>query len=78
MFHMIVVNPQRVIFEGEASRVFLQGDEGEFEVMDYHGPILSLLRKGKVVIDEKKQIKIRGGVARFDHNMLVVLAELNK
>ena len=78
MFHMIVVNPQQVIFEGEAEKVFLQGDEGEFEVLDYHAPVLTLLRKGKVVIDDKKQIRIRGGVARFDHNTLVVLAESAK
>ena len=75
MFSVIIVNPKEVIFEGNADRVFLQGDEGEFEVLEYHNPIMSLLRKGKIVIDGKKVIKVKGGIARFDNNSLVVLTE---
>lgn len=76
MFHVTVVTPQKVLFEGEASKTFLQGDEGEFELLDYHAPILSVLGKGRIVIDEKQYIDIRGGIARFDRNALTVLAEL--
>lgn len=75
MFSVIVVNPKQVLFEGQAERVFLRGDEGEFEVLDYHAPIISLLRKGKIIIDGKKFLTINGGIARFDQNNLVVLAE---
>lgn len=75
MFSVVILNPKRVLFEGQASRVFLQGDEGEFELLEYHAPIVSVLRKGRIVIDGVKFIKISGGVARFDQNALVVLAE---
>lgn len=75
MFSVIIVNPKQVLFAGQATRVFLRGDEGEFEVMDYHAPIISLLRKGKIVIDGVKFLAIKGGIARFDQNNLVVLAE---
>lgn len=75
MFHVTIVTPQKVLFEGEATKVFLQGDEGEFEVLDYHRPVLSLLRKGRVVIDGNKFVVVRGGIARFGENSLVVLAE---
>lgn len=75
MFSVIIVNPKQILFEGQATKVFLRGDEGEFEVMDYHAPIISLLRKGKIVIDGKKTLAIKGGIARFDQNNLVVLAE---
>lgn len=75
MFSVIVVNPKQVLFQGQAERVFLRGDEGEFEVLDYHAPIISLLRKGRIIIDGKKYLAINGGIARFDQNNLVVLAE---
>ena len=75
MFSVIIVNPKQVLFEGQAEKVFLQGDEGEFEILEYHNRIISLLRRGKIVIDGKKIIKIKGGIARFNQNNLVVLAE---
>lgn len=75
MFPVTIVNPQKVLFEGQAEKVFLQGDEGEFEVLEYHRPIISCLRKGRIVIDGKKILKIKGGIARFEQNSLVVLAE---
>ena len=75
MFPMVVVNPKKILFEGQATKVFLQGDKGEFEILEYHSPIMSVLRKGRIVIDGKKFISIKGGIARFDQNTLVVLAE---
>lgn len=75
MCKVLVLNPERVLFEGEAHSIFLQGDEGEFEVLDYHSPVMSLLRRGKILIDGKKYLAIKGGIARFFHNTLVVLAE---
>lgn len=75
MFPVIIVNPKQVLFEGQAERVFLQGDQGEFEILDYHSRIISLLRKGRIVIDGKISIPIKGGIARFNQNNLVVLAE---
>jgi len=76
MFHVTILNPKQVLFEGEARSVFLQGDEGEFEILDYHAPIMSLLRKGKIVIDGGKYLAIKGGAAHFEQNNLVVLAEV--
>jgi len=75
VFSILILNPKEVLYEGEAESVFLQGDEGEFEVLEYHSPIMSNLRKGKIVIDGRKYLAIKGGIARFDHNSLVVLAE---
>ena len=75
MFDVTILNPQRVLFEGKAEKVFLQGNEGEFEILDYHAPLMSLLKEGKIVIDGKKSLAIKRGIARFAQNSLVVLAE---
>jgi F-type H+-transporting ATPase subunit epsilon len=70
-----ILNPKHVVFEGEAGSVFLPGDESEFELLDFHAPIVSLLKAGDVVVDWDKRIPIRRGMVKFDHNECVVLVE---
>jgi F-type H+-transporting ATPase subunit epsilon len=70
-----ILNPKQVIYEGSASTVFLPGDLAEFEIMDHHVPIVSLLRPGAVLIDSKIAIEIKKGMVKFDHNECVVLVE---
>jgi len=64
-----------VIYEGEARSVFLPGDLAEFEILDHHAPIVSLLRPGEVVVDWKTAIPIKQGMVRFDRNDCMILVE---
>ena len=75
MFEVTIVSPKRHVFEGQASSVFLPGDEGEFEVLDLHRTVLSLLTKGEIIIDGEKRIPIKSGVVNFQDNQLVGLVE---
>ncbi len=70
-----ILNPKHVVFQGEAKSVFLPGDLAEFEILDYHAPIISLLRPGKVVVDWRTVIPIKKGMVRFDNNECVILVE---
>ena len=70
-----ILNPKHVVFDGEAKSVFLPGDQAEFELLDYHAPIVSLLRPGHVVLDWERAIKIKQGMVRFDDNECVILIE---
>ena len=72
---VLILNPKHVVFEGEAKNVFLPGDMAEFELMDYHVPIVSLLRAGKVIVDWEKAIPIKKGMVKFDNNECVILVE---
>ncbi len=72
---LTILNPKHVIFEGEAKNIFIPGDMAEFELMDYHAPIVSLLRPGNVVVDWKKKIPIKQGMVKFDHNECMILVE---
>lgn len=72
---LLILNPKRVIFEGEAKSVFLPGDMAEFEILDYHAPIISLLVPGNVIVDGKQKIPIKRGMVKFDNNECVVLVE---
>jgi len=71
----LILNPKHVVFEGEAKNVFLPGDMAEFELMDFHVPIVSLLRPGKVIVDWDKVIPIKKGMVKFDNNECVILVE---
>jgi F-type H+-transporting ATPase subunit epsilon len=70
-----ILNPKHVVFEGEARSVFLPGDRGEFELLDFHAPIVSLLRKGPVVLDWDRAIPIKEGMVKFDSNECTILVE---
>jgi len=70
-----ILNPKHVMFEGEAASVFLPGEEGEFELLDYHSPLISLLGRGSVVVDWKTSVPIRSGIVKFNRNECVVLVE---
>ena len=64
-----------MVFEGEAKSVFLPGDMAEFEIQDYHVPIVSLLRRGSVVVDWDKVVPIKKGMVKFDKNECMILIE---
>ena len=75
MFKVTILNPKRILYEGEAQSVFLPGDEGEFEILEFHKPIISLLKAGEVVIDWQKSVLISKGIARMRGGELVALVE---
>ena len=75
MYHVTILNPKHVVYEGDAQSVFLPGDQGEFEILDFHAPIVSLLKPGNVVVDWKTRIPIKNGMVKFDDSGCVILVE---
>jgi F-type H+-transporting ATPase subunit epsilon len=75
MFKVTILNPKRTIYEGEAKSVFLPGDQGEFEVLELHKPIISILRRGEIIIDWNKSVAITKGIMRMRKDELVALVE---
>ncbi len=72
---MVVLNPREEIFAGEAKSVFLPGDMSEFEILDHHAPIISLLKGGNIVIDWERKIPITRGIVKFDRDECMILLE---
>ena len=75
MFKATVMSLSKTLFEGSAWSVFAPGATGEFEILDLHKPIVSLLKKGKIVIDWKKEISIKRGAVRMSGDELVAVVE---
>lgn len=75
MFKVIITTPDKVIFEDECWSVFLPGETGEFEILAFHKAIVSLLRRGHIVVDLEKRIPVVKGVVKFSDEELVAVIE---
>lgn len=47
--NLIIVSPEKQLFEGEVEGVTVPGAQGRFEVLVNHAPIISSLNKGTVI-----------------------------
>jgi len=74
MFKVSVVDYMEVLFDGEAKSVILPGDEGTFEILEFHSNIISLLSEGDIIVD-KEILPIRKGIMYFSKDKLVALVE---
>lgn len=48
--HLEIVSPEATLFSGDVTSVTVPGLNGEFQVLDNHAPIVSLLQEGNVKI----------------------------
>lgn len=65
--YLEIVSPEATLFAGEVTSVTVPGVDGEFQMLENHAPIVSLLQEGKVkvkgniVIEEAFQDKFSKG-----------------
>lgn len=69
------MDQRQVIFNGVANNIIFPGDYGEFEVMEFHKTIISLLRQGEIVIDNVG-FPITKGITWVHRDEVVALVEL--
>ena len=48
--YLEIVSPEATLFAGEVTGVTVPGIDGEFQMLNNHAPIVSLLQEGKVRI----------------------------
>ncbi len=68
--YLEIVTPEATLFSGEVESIAVPGVTGEFEMLNNHAPIVSLLKKGHVKIfgdfelDEEVENKFEKGKDR--------------
>lgn len=77
-FRLQVISLRRVLFDGEVKSVYLSGDEGEYELLPFHYPLLGALPEGEVKVAEKGSIPLRAGVVMFRENKCIIIIEENE
>ncbi|NVN94606.1 MAG: ATP synthase F1 subunit epsilon [Bacteroidetes bacterium] len=74
-----IITPDETIFNGVAKLVQFPGIDGSFEILNNHAPMISVLKKGKIKLqDENNQtqfFEVKGGVVEVLKNKVLVLAE---
>ena len=78
-FHFELVSPDKVLFNGSAQAVLVPGNEGDFQVLSEHAPVMTAMRPGVVGIDDAegkhRRVFVRGGFADASPKGLILLAE---
>lgn len=77
--NLLVLTPEKEIFNGKVISVQVPGISGKFEVLNNHAPIVSALTKGKVRIiiegGEKKSFEIKKGFIEVLKNNVSLLVQ---
>ena len=76
-----IVSPEKVEFEGDVESVLVPGSLGQFEILNDHAPIISLLDKGKVEYathEGKAQLLILGGFVTVKKNEVSLCVEVKE
>lgn len=74
-FRLQVVSLKRMLFDKDVESVYLAGDEGEYELLPYHYPLLGALPEGEIKIKGHPHIPLRAGVVLFNDNQCTIIIE---
>lgn len=74
MLDVMVISPEKVLFEGRARSVIFPGEQGVFEILPFHKPLLSRLVSGTLIIDGLT-FAIHRGIVGLNHNKATVIVE---
>jgi F-type H+-transporting ATPase subunit epsilon len=78
---LIVLTPDKKVFEGKVNKISAPGVEGEFEVLENHAPLVSSLGMGSVLItpaDSKELINLiiqSGFIEVLDNKVSLLVME---
>ncbi|MBQ8760170.1 MAG: ATP synthase F1 subunit epsilon [Bacteroidales bacterium] len=76
--NLIILTPEKNIFDGEVDLVQLPGSDGSFEILNNHAPMIASLQKGKIKVGNNNDLQyfeINSGVVEVLNNKILVLAD---
>ena len=74
-----IVTPEAVIFNSDVDAVTVPGVEGEFQMLNNHAPIVSLLKEGtvRIRVSSQKEMKLPASLTRSDDDKGVLLFSIS-
>lgn len=72
-----IVSPEKTLYEAEAEGVKFPGALGQFEVLNGHAPIISVLEAGDIECKGSSpfKISITGGFVEVENNVVLACVE---
>ena len=79
-FKVEIITPDKSILESEASEVTIPSYEGQMGILKDHIPLITFLRPGIIIIQEKEEKKyyVEEGTVEFSNNTLLILTSTAK
>ncbi|MBQ7065998.1 MAG: ATP synthase F1 subunit epsilon [Lachnospiraceae bacterium] len=77
-FHLKIITPDRIFYEGEATMVEFNTTEGEIGVLKNHIPMTVIVKPGVLVItgEETKEAALHGGFVEILPDKVTIMAEI--
>jgi F-type H+-transporting ATPase subunit epsilon len=76
--HVVVISPERTLFEGEAEMVVAPAWDGEVGILRGHAPLMALLGSGQMRVTRQGKVErfqLDGGFLQVVDNTVTVLSE---
>ncbi len=73
-FRCVILSAKKLLYEGEIKSLFVTGDQGEYEILAYHYPLVGVV-KGDIILDWKHRLFVKEGVIRFFANECNIIIE---
>lgn len=74
-FHLQVMSLKGLLFDDQVESVYLSGDDGEFEVLPFHYPMMGSIPEGEIKIAGHEPIPLKVGVLKFEANECTIIME---
>ena len=76
-FNLQVMSLKGIAFDDLVESIYLEGDDGEFELLAFHHPLVASIPEGDLKIADHEPIPIKVGVLSFRNNQCRVIAEID-
>ena len=76
--HVVVISPEKTIFDGEAESVVAPAWDGELGILRGHAPLMALLGEGDLRVrsgGRTEHFHVEGGFLQVVDNVVTVLSE---
>ena len=76
--HVVVISPERTIYDGEAESVVAPAWDGELGILRGHAPLMALLGEGSLRVrssGKTEHFHVEGGFLQVVDNVVTVLSE---
>lgn len=76
--YLEIITPEKKIFEGDVASATFPGEDGSFQILNDHAPLVSLLKEGVVEYKSNQlseKLHITGGVVEVLKNKVILLAD---
>lgn len=76
-FNLQIMSLKGLAFDDMVESIYLTGDNGEFELLPFHHPLIASIPEGDLKIAGHESIPLKVGVLSFRNNQCRILAQVD-